>query len=319
MSGGARAGAAVKADAYGTGSAQTVRALSAAGCRDFFIAHFGEYPAIAGLVDPAHISVLHGPLTPQDAAYASATGLRPTINSVRQAHLWHEAGGGPCDVMIDTGMNRLGVAMGDIADPAIQSLNVSVLMSHLACADEDVPFNAMQRRRWEEARTMLAHREASLANSAGIALGAAFHGDLTRPGIALYGGIQRDAFNGVIAQVVQPMAAILQVRHIAAGDSVGYNATYVATRPMRIGTLAIGYADGYLRCWSGKGAFDADGLHLPVLGRVSMDMTAIDLTDAPGIAEGDWVRAAYSLPDAAAVCGLSQYELLTVLGRRFTR
>ena len=111
----------------------------------------------------------------------------------------------------------------------------------------------------------------------------------------------------------------MQVRAIAAGEAVGYNATFVAERPMRVGTIALGYADGYLRCWSGTGRVHAGGATVPVLGRVSMDMTVIDLTAVPDVAEGDCVEIAYSLPDAAAASGLSQYELLTLLGARFGR
>lgn len=319
LSGTARAGAAVKADGYGLGSAKVVETLHAAGCRDFFIAHWSEFSAIAGMVDPARVSVLHGPLTPADAAFARECRLRPVINTLRQAQFWIDVGGGACDVMVDTGMNRLGLPMTSLGDEAIRSLEITTLMSHLVSADEDVSLNGVQLARWNEARTALPHCEASLANSAGIMLGAAYHGDLTRPGISLYGGIQREGLAGTIRQVARPMAAILQVREIAAGESVGYNATFVARVPMRIGTVSIGYADGYLRCWSGRGAMLSQGRRLPVLGRVSMDMTAIDLTDAPDLTDGDWVEVEYALPEAAAASGLSQYELITSLGRRFAR
>ncbi|HWU01350.1 MAG TPA: alanine racemase C-terminal domain-containing protein, partial [Novosphingobium sp.] len=172
----------------------------------------------------------------------------------------------------------------------------------------------------QAARGQVAHRRASLANSAGIALGGAYLGDLTRPGLALYGGVPRGELAGLIRQVAFPQAAVLQVRHVSAGTALGYNATFVAPRPMRIGTIALGYADGYLRCWSGVGAMRGPGGEaLPVLGRVSMDLTIIDLSDAPAVAEGDLVRACYDLPGAAAASGLSQYELLTLLGRRFSR
>jgi len=319
LSGSASAAAAVKADAYGIGARQAVPVLREAGCREFLVAHWSEVPELAGLADPGGISVLHGPLDARDAAFARATGVRPVINSVRQARLWLESGGGPCDLMVDTGINRLGLPLADLGDEAIAALEVDVLMSHLASADEDVPLNALQQTRWTEARAALKYRRASLANSAGIVLGEAYHGDLTRPGLSLYGGIPRRELEGVIRQVAHPQAAIMQVRTVEAGDGVGYNSTFVATKRMRIGTIALGYADGYLRCWSGKGVLLAGERRLPVLGRVSMDMTVIDLGDAPELDEGDWVEAEYSLPDAAAASGLSQYELLTLLGRRFSR
>lgn len=319
LSGSAAAGAAVKADCYGVGASQVVPVLSRAGCRDFVVAHFGEAQEVAALVDPTRISVLHGPLHAADVSFARALGVRPVINSPRQARLWLEGGGGPCDVMVDTGINRLGLAMADLGDEAVRELDIDVLMSHLASADEDVDLNDVQCRRWDEARASLQHRRASLANSAGIVLGPRFHGDLTRPGLSLYGGVPRPELEGRIRQVARPQSAIMQVRRIEAGDGVGYNSTFVAPCAMRIGTIALGYADGYLRCWSGKGTLHAGERLLPVLGRVSMDMTVIDLTHAPELVEGAWVEADYSLPEAAAASGLSQYELLTLLGRRFAR
>ena len=315
----ASAGAAVKANAYGLGARLVVRTLHEAGCRDFFVAHWCEYTDLHSLVDPGRVSVLHGPMTAEEAGYAKDIGVKPVINTLRQAQLWLAAGGGACDLMVDTGMNRLGLSLSELGDESVQELQVDLLMSHLASADEDVPLNELQRKRWLEARTQVQHRRSSLCNSAGIALGEAYHGELTRPGLSLYGGIQRSELEAHIRQVARPMAAILQVREIDIGESVGYNATFVAERPMRVGTVALGYADGYLRCWSAKGAVLADGQRLPVLGRVSMDLISIDLTDAPQLKEGDWVEAEYSLPEASTVSGLSQYELLTALGLRFSR
>jgi alanine racemase len=319
LSGTAKAGAAVKADGYGLGVAAVVPALRAAGCEDFFVAHWSEAPAVAAHVPPGSISVLHGPLNDADVAYAKAVGVKPVINSLPQARRWLAAGGGLCDLMVDTGINRLGLPLTEIGDEAIRRLEIDVLMSHLASADEDAALNELQRGRWEEAKQELGHRRSSLANSAGIVLGAAYHGELTRPGLSLYGGIQRPELDGLIRQVARPMAAILQVRHVGRGDSLGYNALFTAEGPMRVGTIALGYADGYLRCWSEKGAVRSLGRRLPVLGRVSMDMTIIDLTRAPDLQEGDWVEVEYSPMEAAARSGLSQYELFTLLGDRFGR
>jgi alanine racemase len=221
--------------------------------------------------------------------------------------------------MVDTGINRLGLPAADLGDEAVSRLEIEVLHSHLASAEDETPQNEVQRLRWEEARRAVRHRRASLANSAGIVLGPAYHGDLTRPGLSLYGGVPCAALASEIRQVVRPEAALIQVRQLQAGDAVGYNATFVANRPMRVGVVGLGYADGYLRCWSGKGAMRAGGQALAVLGRVSMDMIVVDLSDAPQLREGDWLTADYSLPEAAAASGLSQYELLTLLGRRFAR
>lgn len=319
LSGAASAGAAVKADGYGVGARVVVPALLEAGCRDFFVAHWSEVAEVAAIADPSRVGVLHGPLSSADAAFARASGVRPVINSLQQARLWLETGGGPCHLMVDTGMNRLGVALGELGDDAVRLLDIDVLLSHLACAEEEVPLNAIQLERWNAARAQVRHRRASLANSAGIVRGADYHGQLTRPGLALYGGVPCPALDGVIRQVVRPEAAIIQTRMLQAGDTVGYNATFTAPQRMRVGVISLGYADGYLRCWSSKGMALSDGRRLPVLGRVSMDMTIIDLAAAPELAEGDWVTMEYDLPGAAASSGLSQYELLTLMGKRFSR
>lgn len=319
MSGKARAGAAVKADGYGLGAKLVAETLWQAGCRDFFVAHWSEVPALLDVVPAASVAVLHGPINVEEAAYARAVGARPIVNSLHQARLWNAGGGGPCHLMIDTGMNRLGLPLANLGDPEISRLDIQVLMSHLYGADEDSGTNEHQRAAFEAARAQIEHREASLANSAGIALGEGYHFDLTRPGLSLYGGIPRRELADDIRQVARIDAAIMQTRDLKAGETVGYNATFTAPHPMRIGTVALGYADGYLRSWSGKGAMRDGDVRLPVLGRVSMDMTAIDLTHAPHLAEGDWVRAEYDLPTAAKISRLSQYELLTALGARFRR
>lgn len=316
MSGTARAGAAVKADCYGLGVDRCVPVLWQAGCRDFFVAHWSEVPGVIAHVPANRVAVLHGPQTPEDAAFARETGVRPVIDSLRQARLWGEAGGGPCDLMIDSGINRLGIAPEELADPAVQALDVHTLLSHLACADEDVAMNARQLAVFRECLPAIAHRQASLANSAGIALGSYYAFDLTRPGLALYGGVPRPELAGRFAQVAFPQAALIQTRTIGAGASVGYNATFTAPADMRIGVVSLGYADGILRSWAG-----AHFLHgerkLPILGKVSMDMIVIDLAAAPELSDGDWVELPYHLPDAAQQTTLSQYELLTILGNRF--
>ena len=319
LSGKARAGAAVKADGYGLGIDQVAPALAQAGCEDFFVAHIGEVPALLAHVPPERISVLHGPLTEADVGFCRAAGVRPVLNSLPQVARWREAGGGSCDLMVDSGINRLGLEMRHLGEPALAGLEIDIAMSHLASADEDSPQNAQQLARFGEIGAAVSARRFSLANSAGIALGADYHADLTRPGLALYGGLPRAELSGHIRQVAYPEAAVLQVRELSPGEAVGYNATFVAPHPMRVGVVALGYADGYLRCWSGKGRFLWRDRELPALGRVSMDMTVIDLSSAPEIGEGDWVTAAYDPVASSSATGLSQYELLTLLGKRFGR
>ncbi len=319
LSGMAAAGAAVKANAYGLGAARVVPLLVAAGCRDFFVAHWSEVPALLPHVPADRIAVLHGPVNHDEADFARSTGARPVLNSLSQVRLWTESGGGPCHLMVDTGMNRLGLELSQLANPAISALDIDICMSHLASADEDVPQNEAQRLRFADVRGAISARRYSLANSAGIALGAAWHADLTRPGIALYGGIARPELAEHILPVANPEAVVLQIRQLQPGDKVGYNALFTAPAPMRAGVLSLGYADGYLRCWTGKGHFSWQGHSIPVLGRVSMDLTIVDLTDCPDCAEGDWLAADYDLPLAAQQSGLSQYELLTLMGQRFSR
>nr|WP_202390200.1 alanine racemase [Tsuneonella aeria] len=319
LSGAATAGAAVKADAYGLGVDRTVPVLAAAGARDFFVAHWSEVPAVIAHVPATQVSVLHGPASEADCAFARSTGVRPVLNSAEQVARWRNTGGGACDVMIDTGINRLGLPHGAAALDALDGLAIDTLLSHLASADEDSAQNTRQLERFREACARIPARRRSLANSAGIALGAAYAFDLTRPGLALYGGIPRADMAAVIRQVAYPRTSILQVRRLEPGDAVGYNATFVADAPIRAGVVSLGYADGFLRCWGARGALANEERRLPLLGKVSMDMVIVDLSNAPELREGDWLDVPYALPEAEAASGLSQYELLTSLGRRFRR
>lgn len=317
MSGAAACGAAVKANGYGLGAQAVAMRLADAGCRDFFVATWAEAAELAPL--GLSISVLHG-VRGEDLPVALAIPqARPVLNTAAQVARWRAAGGGRCDVMIDTGMNRLGLSAAEAVGGLLDGLMIDTVMSHLASGDEDSPLNAHQRAGLAAAGPPIGTHRLSLANSAGIALGPDFHFDLTRPGLALYGGVPRREFAGRIQPVVTPEAQILQRRMLRQGESIGYNATFTAPRDMAVAVLNIGYADGYWRGFSGKGAAVAGGIRLPVLGRISMDLTAIDVTAAPKLSEGDWVAIDFALPEAAAQSGMSQYELLTGLGNRFDR
>ena len=317
-SGAALAGAAVKADAYGLGAREVVARLRDAGCRDFFVAHWGEAEAIADLIPPEWIAVLNG-ISSADIRGARALGAIPVLNTVEQVALWRASGGGRCHVMCDSGINRLGLAPQHIIDGALDGMDIDMLMSHLASADTDVAQNSEQLRLFQQCVSATTAQRFSLANSAGIMLGADYHFDLTRPGLSLYGGIARAGMEEWIRPVVRPSARILQIRNLPAGAMVGYNATHICAQETRVGTISFGYADGYLRAFSGKGMARADGLELPVIGRVSMDLVTLNLNAAPSLCEGDWVELEYDLVTAAALTGLSQYELLTNLGSRFKR
>lgn len=318
LSGTAEAGAAVKADGYGLGIASVMPALLQAGARQFFVAHWSEVADVLAHAAGEQIAVLHGVTGAEEAAYAKATRAVPVINSLTQARCWNDAGGGPCHLMIDSGINRLGIAPQEAGDPAIQALQVDTLMSHLASADEDSALNQRQLATFREVMPMLEARQVSLANSAGIALGADYHFDLTRPGLSLYGGIPRAELGEAVRQVVTVEATVLQVRNLQPGDTVGYNAVWQAQEPTRAATISLGYADGLLRCWGQGGALQHGDHHLPIIGRISMDMIVVDCRDS-NLKEGDFCCLPYSLPQASEVSGLSQYELLTVLGQRFLR
>jgi alanine racemase len=206
-----------------------------------------------------------------------------------------------------------------VSDGLLDGLDIETLHSHLACADEDVDANRVQRGAFTALADKVPARRLSLANSAGICLGPDYHFDLTRPGIALYGGIPRAEAEGHIRQVVRLEAQIVQRRRIGPGDPVGYNATFTAERDMELAIVNLGYADGYLRGFSGTGRARMGERFAPVVGRVSMDLTAICVDAAPDLAEGDWVEIDFDLPRASAQSGLSQYELLTMLGSRHQR
>lgn len=318
QSGAAACGAAVKADAYGLGAREVVARLTRAGCTQFFVAHWGEAAAIADLVPPQQIAVLNG-LDADDPADVLQIGAMPVLNTPLQIARWKAAGGGECHVMLDSGINRLGVGAEQLDNSVFDGLNIDLLLSHLASADEDVAQNQAQLAQFHNMARYIVAKRKSLANSAGIMLGPNYHFDLTRPGLSLYGGIARPEMAKHIQAVVHPQASVLQVRNLPAGALVGYNATYSCPAPTRVATLAIGYADGYWRGFSGKGHVVFQGQRLPVIGRVSMDLVLVDANAAPQLGEGDWVDMDYDLPTAAALSGMSQYELLTGIGHRSER
>jgi alanine racemase len=318
FSGTAATGAAVKADGYGLGAREVARRLYAAGCRNFFVAHWAEAAKLVDIVPAGQIAVLNG-LTGNDVQLARELGAVPVLNTPAQVADWKAAGGGRCHVMLDTGINRLGIGPEQIDGALFEGLDIDILASHLASADEDVAQNVVQLQRFLAMSANISAKRRSLANSAGIMLGADYHFDLTRPGLSLYGGIARVDMAPFIKPVVQIETKILQIRQLNAGDSVGYNATFNCPTPMCVATAAIGYADGYWRGFSGKGTAVFDGVELPLIGRVSMDLVTIDATAAPSAKEGDWLAIGFDLRHASAVSGMSQYELLTGLGKRYHR
>ena len=314
---GVPAGAAVKAEAYGLGAREATEALIEAGCRDFFVSTWAEAERLGNLPEGVSLVVLHG-VGPDDAEAALRLSARPCLNSANQVARWKEiAPDRACDVMIDTGINRLGLRPTEIG--LLDGLMIDTLHSHLACADEDSAMNGMQLERFRAVASVVPANRYAMANSAGICLGRDYSFDLVRPGLALYGGVPRAEAEGNIRQVARVEAQVVQRRTIPVGETCGYGATFHANEDTEAAILNIGYADGYLRGFSSHGSAFVGEYALPVLGRVSMDLLAVGVDAAPQLSEGDWVEIDYDLPSASKQSGLSQYELLTTLGSRFER
>jgi alanine racemase len=316
-SGAAETGAAIKANGYGLGARPVMLALAAAGCRDMFVAHWGEVAALGPLPQSVRVAVLHG-VAPAEIPAALALPARPVLVSAAQVMAWRSTGR-PCDVMVDTGINRLGLSPAEAVSGLLDGLDIDTLHSHLACGEQpEHPLNAVQCARFTALAARVPARRRALANSAGITLGRDYRFDLTRPGIGLYGG-GAGPDGAVVAPVASIEAPIMQVRHVAAGESVGYGATFVAARPTRVAVVALGYADGYPRSASGRGSAFVAGVRCPLIGRVSMDMTCFDVTDAPPVAADAMIAVDFDLASLAAASDRSQYELLTGLGARYAR
>ena len=330
--------AVVKADAYGLGAARVAPALAAAGARRFFVALLDEAIALRGILaetcPEATIGVLAGLMPGAEADYL-AHRIMPVLNRPEEVERWRALAGREdrrltAALHVDTGMNRLGLSPGELDDLAaapgrLDGIDLVLCMSHLACAEEpDNPLNAQQLGAFEAARRRLPTAKGSLANSSGIFLGPAYHFELARPGAALYGVNPTPGAPNPMAQVIRLQGKILQVREIDAPQSVGYGATFRASEPMRLATVGVGYADGYLRSLSNRGTAFLAGHEVPVVGRVSMDLITLDVTAVPPEAArpGEWVDLIDPErgPDAlAAQAGTIGYEILTALGRRYHR
>jgi alanine racemase len=335
----AQCAAVVKADAYGLGMDKVAPALWRAGCKTFFVATLAEAEALRALLPDATIYVFGG-LFPGTASRFVALDVHPVLNSLAEIEEWAgmAARSGtklPTAVHIDSGMNRLGLSAAEVEAVAQQSglwsmLDLTLIMSHLACADTpEHPKSEAQRSLFDRLRAKLPKALASLANSAGILLGRAFHYDLVRPGIALYGGSAKAKGDSEFAPVVRLDARIAQLRDVPAGETVGYGATRTVKRPSRVATIAVGYADGLFRALS-VGEDEAGlsvyvGSHAaPILGRVSMDLISVDVTGVPEefARRGRWVEVIgprVSLQTLADRARTIDYEILTNLGPRALR
>ena len=325
--------AVVKADGYGLGAVPIARRLTSAGCKTFFVAHFGEALALRQALGPAPvIAVLNG-LSESLAEAYGAHGLTPVLGSLAEITLWQQAArrsGRPLPAMlhVDTGMCRLGLDDAEldrlVAEPArLDGIRLVLLMTHLVSAETPAaPINAVQLARFEAACARLPETPRSIANSSGLFLSPEFHAVLARPGAALYGINPQPGEPNPMRPVLRLTAPVLQLRTVAAGETVGYNGIWTAPRPSRIATLPVGYADGYHRALSNCGLASFDGRPVPLVGRVSMDLTTWDVTDHPAIERGSWLELigpAVPPDEVAARAGTNGYEILTSLGRRYDR
>jgi alanine racemase len=327
-----RSGAVVKADGYGLGAAPVAAALAAAGCRDFFVATPDEALALRATIPDSALVVLGGLFAGAEADYA-AHGLIPALGSLAEIDAWSAFARRlgrklPAFLHFDTGMSRTGLDARECAILAqdhdrLAGVDVRCVMSHLVSAEvpED-PANAVQRDRFVAFCARLPPARRSLANSAGIFLGGAFGFDLARPGSALFGVNPAPTGKNPMRSVVRLSARVLTVREIAAGATVGYSGTWTAPRASRIATVGVGYADGWHRTHSNTGAAFFDGHPVPLVGRVSMDLTTYDVTDQPAVRPGSWLELLgprRSVDAAARDAGTIGYEVLTALGRRYHR
>lgn len=327
--------AVVKANGYGLGLEPVTSTLAKAGCKTFFVADMAEARAVRSRAPDVTVYVLDGFTADWGEAFMELKA-RPVINSTTELAEWDafvsaRSWRGGAALHIDTGMRRLGITPDEAAAlaPRTQTENhgIALVMSHLACADmPDHPLNDTQIRLFRELRALYAGIPASLANSSGIFLGDAAHHDLARPGSALYGVNPTPGKPNPMQSVVELTGRILQIRNVAPDETVGYGATWTARRPTRLAVVALGYADGLVRAGGGSddrpgGAAMIAGQRCPIVGRISMDLTCIDITDVPAgaVHRGDYatlVGGELGVDDVAAAAGTIGYEILTRLGPR---
>ena len=334
LAGTATAAAVVKADAYGTGLAAVALAVVQAGCDTFFVARLEEGLALRPLAPEARIFVLDG-AQPDAVPALISHRLTPVLNSIAEIAGWSAAARATrtrLDVAIhvDTGMNRLGLPGAELATLAadhakrLEGIRLVLLMSHLACSDDaEAKMNRLQLDRFKTALAMLPPAPASLASSGGIMLGRDYLFDMVRPGIGLYGGNPQPAKPNPFQVVVRLTARILQLHRADKGETVGYGATFRIKRPSLLATAGLGYADGLMRAISNRGAGAVGGVRVPVVGRVSMDLVTLDVTDVPGaLATGmdvEFFGDTISLEEIAQAADTISYEILTLLSHRAPR
>lgn len=330
----AKTAAVVKADAYGLGMKEVALSLAGVGVDCFFVAQVSEGIKLRQILNtfknrPADIFVFAG-LQPGSETFFIKHNLIPVLNSLPEIDRWAGCGRQPAAIQLDTGMNRLGLDEHTIEElhvcpQRLKNLDLKLIMSHFACADDPQhPLNQTQLERFRALKEKLPSAPASISNSAGIFLGSAAHFDVVRPGIALYGGNPQTGAPNPMRPVISLSAPILQIREVEAGQTIGYGATYRTNTFSRIAVISLGYADGFLRCFGQKATLRLAGAMVPIVGRVSMDLIALDVTAIPGaqIQVGDRVNildTSTTIDDLALAGGTISYEILTLLGLRYER
>lgn len=330
----ARAAAVVKANAYGLGALQISRALLTQGCRDFFVAEFVEALELHADLPGATLYVLNG-LQPGNEVMCAQANIVPVVNSLEQLKRWHATAAKlgrklPVILQFDTGMSRLGIPPEDRRETKAlatesESLDLLYVMSHLASADDnESDQNPAQLAEMQRVSEEFSGMSVCFANSGGVFLGTQYQADLVRPGIALYGGAPTGGRQNPMEPVVKLDVAVVQTRTVPPGAAIGYSSSFIATSQMRLATLAIGYADGLPRSLSNRGAFYHEGARLPIVGRVSMDSTIVDVSAlAPDALQlGSLVEVIgqhQTIDDIASAADTISYEILTRLGTRYRR
>lgn len=319
---GKRTAAVVKADAYGLGAVRVVEAVGREGCRDFFVATEAEGVAVRAASRNSNIFVFSGPPDPRSAASMVRYGLTPVLNDEKQLEQWRDHRETPVAIHVDTGMHRLGFDRGRLSASMFEGFNVGLVLSHLACADDPGhPMNKQQVDRFDAVRSLFPNALGSLANSAGALAGMGT--EMTRAGIAIYGGNPFSTRPNPMLPVATMEARVVGLRTVAEGQPIGYGSTYTTRRTTRIAVLGAGYADGIPRGLSRDARVALKGCRLPVVGRVSMDLLHVDASSVEGgIALGDWVEVfgrTVKIDETAAWAGTISYELLTRLGSRLQR
>jgi alanine racemase len=326
--------AVLKADAYGFGIKEIAPLLYQNGCRHYFVAHIDEGLFLRNILKDASIFVLSG-ILPETEEFFIQSSLIPILTDFGMVEKWVAASKKhgqklPCGLHMDTGMHRSGFDQSDVTKllesfHLIDSLEVTCVMSHLVSSHAaNDPLNNQQKNLFDQFRQHFPHVKASLADTGGIYLDPSFHYDIVRPGKGLFGLFSPPSSATPLIPCLKVLGRILQIRSAHKGDSVGYGATHILDRDSKLATLGVGFADGYDRRLSNQAFVEIQDFQAPVVGRISMDYTVVDVTDVPESLcyVGGWVELVnetITLDTLAHLTGTISREFSTGFGKRFHR